>query len=136
MGARRKAREYALQMLFESDVGRNAVDEIQKNFWAGRSESSGVRQFANSLFAGTVSRRDQIDELIQRQAENWRLERMAVVDRNVLRLAVYECMLQETPKAVVINEAIEIARKFSSDEATEFINGVLDGISKQMEGSG
>ncbi len=132
MGSRRHSREYALQMLFQHDMTGDSLPEISKNFWEGKQESEDVRDFAESLVAGTVDQMDRIDPIIKRQAEHWRLERMATVDRNILRLAVYELLAGTAPAAVVINEAIEIARKFSTDESTQFVNGILDGIRKEL----
>jgi N utilization substance protein B len=132
MGSRRHARECALQMLFQRDLSGNSHAEIRETFWDERPEPEDVRQFADRLVEGTVSQIDQIDRLITERAEHWRLERMPVVDRNILRVAVYELLSSETPAAVIINEAIEIARKFSTDESTVFVNGVLDRIRKEL----
>ena len=134
MGSRRHSREYALQMLFQRDLGGSSVGEACRTFWEGKSESEDVKSFAELLVAGTVGDIERIDPLIRRQARNWKLDRMAAVDRNILRLAVYELLQGVTPPAVVINEAIEIARKFSTDESTQFVNGILDGIRKELAG--
>jgi len=136
MGSRRHSREYALQMLFQHDMTGDLLPEISKHFWEGKPESEDVRTFAEFLVAGTVDQMDRIDPIIKRQAEHWRLDRMATVDRNILRLAVYELLARTAPPAVVINEAIEIARKFSTDESTQFVNGILDGIRKELLGLG
>jgi N utilization substance protein B len=135
MGPRRKAREYALQMLFQWDITHDAIDQIATMFFENQAEDSeAVIDFAQQLVKGTVEHVEQIDELIQRHAEHWRLDRMATVDRNLLRLAVQEFLYEkETPKTVVINEAIEIARRFSALESPQFINGVLDSIKKELE---
>ena len=132
MGSRRQARECALQMLFQGDLSRNSQAEIRETFWNDREETDDVRRFAESLVEGTLEQSEKIDSMIRQCSENWRLERMPVVDRNILRLAVHELLLAETPPAVVINEAIEIARKFSTDESTVFVNGVLDRIRKEL----
>src|SRR5262245_43404930 len=110
MGPRRKAREYALQMLFQWDITHDSIDQIAATFFENQKEESQVvRDFAQSLLAGTVEHVERIDELIRRHAEHWRLDRMATVDRNLLRLAIEEFLYQtDTPKTVVINEAIEI----------------------------
>lgn len=121
-------------MLFQRDLSRNSQSEIQETFWKERDETQDVRQFADSLVEGTIRQGEEIDSMITDCAENWRLERMPVVDRNILRLAVHEMLLAETPPAVIINEAIEIARKFSTDESTVFVNGVLDRIRKELWG--
>lgn len=135
MGPRRKAREYALQMLFQWDVTHDAIDQIAVVFFQNHPEdSSAVVDFARALVTGTVDNVEEIDRLIQRHAEHWRLDRMAIVDRNLLRLATQEFLHdKETPTTVVINEAIEIARRFSSQESPQFINGILDSIKKELE---
>ncbi|MBV8052231.1 MAG: transcription antitermination factor NusB [Acidobacteriaceae bacterium] len=135
MGTRRKSRELALQMLFQADMGRQAADEVRRTFWREHnSVSDEVRGFTEDLFRVAGDHRQEIDDLIERHAENWRMERMAAVDRNLLRAAVAELLgFPATPKAVVINEALEIARKFSSPESVQFINGVLDSVGKELE---
>jgi transcription antitermination protein NusB len=135
MGTRRKSRELALQMLFQSDLGQQAPDEVRKTFWRGRGEvAQDVQGFAEDIFRLAQDRGREIDELIEAHAEHWRMDRMAAVDRNILRAAVAELLgFPTTPRAVVINEAIEIARKFSSPESVQFINGVLDSVGKQIE---
>ncbi len=130
MTLRRKAREYALQMLFEWEIGGQPHDRIEKGFWKNARAEKTTRAFANQLFEGAVAQAEALDALISRQAANWRLERMAAIDRAILRLAVYELRAAETPAGVVINEALELARKFSSEEAVPFINGILDAIYK------
>ena len=135
MGPRRKAREYALQMLFQWDITHDAIDQIAETFFQNQPEDApAVSSFARKLVTGTVENVEEIDRLIQRHAEHWRLDRMATVDRNLLRLAAQEFLHdKETPKTVVINEAIEIARRFSAQESPQFINGILDGIKKELE---
>lgn len=137
MGSRRKARENALQMLFQYDFTRDPVDEIISTFWQmNPTPDQTVVSFANQLFRGTVSRLEEIDQLLQAHAKNWRLERMASVDRNVMRLAVYELLTEaETPPAVIIDEAIEIAKKYSTEESAQFVNGILDGIKRDLDRS-
>lgn len=136
MASRRKARECALQMLFQWDASKEAPEAVQQLYWSQLPwvEEATLRSFANLLFLGTVGAIEPIDKLIRDQAEHWRLERMPAVDRNVLRLGVYElCYHSETPPAVVINEALEIARKFSGEESVQFVNGLLDQIRKKAE---
>lgn len=136
MTSRRKARECALQMLFQWDFGRDAPQTVQELFWSekGRLEDESLRSFANDLFAGTLRALDQIDGQIRAHAEHWRLERMPAVDRNILRLGIFElCHHPETPPAVVINEALEIARKFSGEDSVQFVNGLLDRVRKELE---
>ena len=137
MGSRRKARECALQMLFQWDITHDDIEQITATFWEGQDEPEETRVFAESLATGTIGSVERIDVLIGRHAENWRLDRMAVVDRNILRLATYEFLYDaETPQTVVINEAIEIARRFSAQESPQFINGILDSIRKDVENLG
>ena len=135
MGTRRKSRELALQMLFQSDMGKQTSDQVRKTFWAEHgSASAEVRGFADDLFRVAVDRVKEIDTLIEKHAEHWRMDRMAAVDRNLLRAAVAEMLsYRDTPRAVVINEALEIARKFSSPESVHFVNGVLDSVGKDLE---
>lgn len=136
-GPRRKAREYALQMLFQWDITHDTIDQVAATFWDNSDEEPSVRNFANLLAAGAVEHVEIIDRLIERHTEHWRLDRMAVVDRNLLRLATQEFLYdRETPKSVVINEAIEIAKRFSSQESPQFINGILDGIRREVESPG
>ena len=135
MGTRRKSRELTLQMLFQSEMGKQSPDEVRSTFWSQRAEvEPETRGFADDLFRTATERTAEIDALIQKHAEHWRLDRMAAVDRNILRAAVAELIgYPETPKPVVINEALEIARKFSSPESVHFINGVLDSAAQEIE---
>ena len=135
MGTRRKSRELVLQMLFQADMGRQSVDEVRRTFWKERDSVAGdVRSFADDLFRVASDRAAEIDGLIEHHAEHWRMERMAAVDRNLLRAAVAELLgFPSTPRAVVINEALEIARKFSSPESVQFINGVLDSVGRELQ---
>jgi transcription antitermination protein NusB len=135
MGTRRKSRELALQMLFQADMGRQTPDQVRRTFWSEHQPiAEDVRDFAESLFRVASDRSTEIDTLIEQHAEHWRMDRMAAVDRNVMRSAVAELMaFPSTPRAVIINEALEIARKFSSPESVQFINGVLDSIGRDLE---
>lgn len=130
---RRKAREYALQMLFQSDFTKKKIDRKDfEEFWSGKNESENVKGFTEELVKGTLERLDEIDKTIERVAENWLLKRMAAVDRNILRFAAYEILYRkDIPSAVTINEALEIAKKYSSTEAAPFLNGVLDRLAKE-----
>ena len=135
-GTRHKARECALQMLFASDMAHTDAAALTTNYWNELGDATiddKTREFANGLVRGTIENRDLIDDKIRTRAEHWRIERMAIVDRNVLRLAVYEFLYQDTPETVAINEALEIARRFSTYEATQFINGILDAIKQDIE---
>ncbi len=121
-------------MLFQADMGKQSPEIVQKTFWAQRQDvDEEVRGFAEDLFRVANDRLEEIDSLIGKHAQHWRMERMAAVDRNVLRGAVAEFLgYPKTPRAVVINEAIEIARRFSSPESVTFINGVLDSVGKEI----
>jgi transcription antitermination protein NusB len=159
-GKRRTAREMAVQMLYQSDLGGSPLTNIFSTFDLAeyvareapaadqrrgqptadeRGEHSRRRQrvqeafeYAQALVRGTVENQERIDELIRSQADNWRLERMPAVDRNILRLAVFEMLHErETPKLVVLDEAIELAKKFGSEQSGRFVNGLLDGLLKQ-----
>jgi N utilization substance protein B len=136
MGSRRKARECALQMLFAADVASTRPDELARNFWSeladGELDEDG-REFATQLALGTLAHLEEVDERIKSRAEHWRIDRMATVDRNVLRLAVYEFLHESTPRTVTINEALEVARRFSTYEATQFINGILDAVKRDLD---
>lgn len=136
MGTRRKARECALQMLFAADVAKSSKIGLTESYWLELGDSTldeQTRLFADKLTNGTLREIEKIDERIRTRAEHWRIERMAIVDRNILRLAVYEFLFDDTPATVVINEALEIARRFSTFEATQFINGILDAIKHDLE---
>ena len=135
MGSRRKSRELLLQMLFQSDMGKQPPEQVLRTFWAERSETDEeVREFADKLFRAAQDRAADIDRMIEEHAVNWRMERMAAVDRNLLRAAVAEFFaMPQTPRPVIINEAIEIARRYSSPESIVFINGVLDSIARGLE---
>ena len=130
-GTRHKARECALQMLFAADVVKTQDVYTTAEFWSELGDASmddKTREFADRLVLGTLKNLPLIDDKIRTRAEHWRIERMALVDRNVLRLAVNEFLYEDTPHTVVINEALEVARRFSTFEATQFINGILDAI--------
>lgn len=135
MGTRRKSRELVLQMLFQSDMGKQDAEQVRKTFWSEHATASkDVRGFADDLFRAAIDRNREIDALIEKHAQHWRMDRMAAVDRNLLRAAVAEFLAYpETPRAVVINESLEIARKFSSPESVQFVNGVLDSVGKELE---
>lgn len=132
MGARRKARELALQMLFQYDVAGNDPDDIIETFEDIQRVRPNIREFAIRVFRGTLEKQTDIDKIVVEQAENWRLSRMPVVDRNLIRMAIYEMMyLDETPKLVILDEAIEIAKRFGTEKSSQFINGILDGVLKR-----
>jgi N utilization substance protein B len=135
MGTRRKSRELVLQMLFQAEMGKQDAESVRQTFWKERtSVGADVQGFAEDLFQVANDRGSDIDELIERHAEHWRMDRMSAVDRNILRAAVAELVgFPATPRAVIINEALEIARKFSSPESVQFINGVLDSVGRDLE---
>jgi len=136
MGSRRKARECALQMLFAADVAEMPATDVVRSYWAELGEpdlDESARAFATRLASQTLLNLELLDERIRSRAEHWRISRMAVVDRNILRLAVYEFLYEPTPRTVAINEALEIARRFSTYEATQFINGILDAIKRDLD---
>jgi N utilization substance protein B len=134
MGKRRKARELALQLLYELDLRGDAdpggaLDEL----WQRQPAPDEVRSFTETLVRGTKAHQDKIDELITRFAERWDIDRMAVVDRNILRAGIFELLWAgDVPPKVAINEALEVARKFSTEESTRFINGLLDRVRREL----
>jgi transcription antitermination protein NusB len=135
---RHRARECALQMLYQWEVGRLSMVEVRQTFWSTAGESApavpAVRDLATRLADGVATEVDRLDPIIVEAAEHWRLERMNVVDRLILRLATYEMLHEaDTPAKVVINEALELARAFSGDDAVRFINGVLDAIRRTLQ---
>jgi N utilization substance protein B len=139
---RHLGRESALQMLYQWEVGRIDIAEVVKTYWQVEQPdtpppSEGLKRFAASLAVGTVEHLAEIDPLIVASAEHWRLERMAVIDRAILRLAVYEFLhVPETPPKAVINEALELAKTFSADDAVKFVNGILDAVKRRLEEDG
>jgi transcription antitermination protein NusB len=131
---RRKSRELAMQMLFQADMARQSEDEVRATFWrAGDPVDTEVRGFAEDLFRVAMIRQAEIDDLILKNSKNWRLERMAAVDRNLLRMAIGEMLgFKSTPFPVVINEALEIARRYSAPESINFLNGLLDAVAHSL----
>jgi N utilization substance protein B len=131
--SRRKSRELALQMLFQLDMAKQEPDEVRRTFWSERMDlDEDVRAFADGLFNIACKRAEEVDQIIVRNAR-WRMDRMAAVDRNLLRTGVAEFLgFPGTPRPVVINEALEIARRFSTPESVTFINGVLDSAAKEL----
>ncbi|MBI4587637.1 MAG: transcription antitermination factor NusB [Candidatus Rokubacteria bacterium] len=134
MGKRRKARELALQFLYQLDLRRGEDPaSSSEEFWSRHPVDADVRAFAETLVRGTTLHREKIDELITQYALHWDLERMAVADRNILRAAIFELLwTADVPPKVAINEAIEVAKKFSTQESSRFINGILDRIHKEL----
>jgi N utilization substance protein B len=132
---RHRSRQRALQVLFQWDMAKRPVEEAIESWYdsigAGRDEPLARDDFMEELAKGTAGMAEEIDQRIIAKAQNWSLERMAVVDRNILRLAIFEMTKQLSPVAVVIDEALELARRYSGDESVPFINGVLDAVNKE-----
>ena len=136
MAARHRSRQRALQVLYQWDMTKRPVSEAISAFYSTlyseENEQKPSRdKFMEELATGTSEMADDIDHRIREKSENWKLDRMPIVDRNILRMAIYEMSRAETPAAVVIDEALELARKFSGEESVPFINGVLDAVRKQ-----
>jgi N utilization substance protein B len=133
MGSRRKARELAVQLLYQNDLAKMDPEEAMNLFWEHFPVEMEVREFCTQLVLGTLDRLAVIDELLSEASENWSLNRMSVVDRNILRLATYELLDRlDIPPSVSLNEAIEIAKKYSTPDAAMFINGVLDRVKRMV----
>ncbi|MGB2600864.1 MAG: transcription antitermination factor NusB [Candidatus Omnitrophota bacterium] len=138
MRKRTLAREIALKILYSSDVSKESLEECSRRFWDDNDqEDDEVREFAERIVAGVSSHREEVDEAITKYAANWELERMATVDRNVLRMACFELLYAEDiPPKVAINEAIDIAKKYGDKDSGKFVNGILDKINKTEERHG
>jgi N utilization substance protein B len=134
MGTRRKSRELAMQMLFQGDLGKQTPEQVAKLFWDSRDDvDDDTRAFAEDIYRVATTRQPEIDKLIEAHAQNWRLERMAVVDRNLIRAAVAEMLgSPNTPAAIIINESLEVARRYAAPESVHFLNGVLDAIARDL----
>ena len=134
MGTRRKSRELTMQMLFQGDLGKQNSDEVRKLFWSSREDvDQETRGFAEDLHRVASSRQVEIDGLIERHSQNWRLERMPVVDRNLLRAAIAEMLAYpNTPAPIIINESLEVARRYAAPESIHFLNGVLDAVARDL----
>ena len=134
-GTRRKGREMAMQMLFQADIGKQTPEQVRSSFWAAAEKvDPDTRGFAEDLFRVATTRDEEIDALIEAHSANWRLPRMAAVDRNLLRAATAEFLgFPGTPVPIVINESLEIARRYSAPESIHFLNGVLDAISRSRK---
>ncbi|MBW2056887.1 MAG: transcription antitermination factor NusB [Deltaproteobacteria bacterium] len=133
MGIRRRGRESALQVLYQIDVTRLEAGEALKLFWDNFIHEEEAREFCECLVLGVVRHREEIDRLIEGYAEHWKLSRMTRIDRNILRIAVYELLhCQDIPPKVTINEAVEIGKRFGSEESGAFINGILDRVTQRL----
>lgn len=136
MATRREAREWAVQLLFELDMNPRKLDDAFRDFWAERPGSEKAKSFCERLVRGVGHKRERIDESIKRYAENWDIARMGVVDRNVMRLAIYEMLFcEDIPPIVSINEAVDLAKYYSDSESGRFVNGLLDRARKDLKRS-
>lgn len=134
MGHRRRAREAAIQMWYQIDQGHFAVPEAERNYWAIHNVPADIKDFADTLVQGVGQHQGQIDELLAHFSAHWKLQRMAAVDRNILRVAAYELLYcRDVPIRVTLNEAIEIGKKYGTEESGAFINGILDQIAKTVD---
>ena len=136
MRRRTRGREAALRALYQIDVTREPPDEVLRTFWEESSLRIDVRSFAEQLVRGVVDERAVLDRLINEVSTNWSVDRMSVIDRNILRMAVFELMrMPEVPRKVAINEAVELAKMYGAEESAAFINGILDPVSKDLLGA-
>ncbi len=134
MGVRRKARESALKMLYAWEVSKNPVERVIDTYWRDFEPQQEGREFSDQIFRGTVEHLQELDRAIQQASAHWKLNRMAALDRNLLRLATFELFyLEDVPKRVTLNEAIEIAKRFGTEDSWAFINGVLDKLAQSVE---
>jgi N utilization substance protein B len=133
MGARRRGRELAIQALYQIELNTESSGETLRSFWERCEAGRRAKEFAAGLVAGVRERQQRIDELIGQASEHWRVDRLSRVDLNVLRVATYELLqTRDVPTSVVLDEAIEIARRFGSEESAEFVNGILDQIAARL----
>jgi len=134
MGRRRKAREETLCILFRLEFENKQIEKTLNQYWENKKTSEEIKDYSTWLVNGIISDQAKIDNIIQQISEHWRISRMALVDRNILRMAVFELLYEENiAPAIIINEAIEIAKKYSGDEAATFVNGILDAIRKNLK---
>lgn len=134
MGRRRKAREETLRILFRLEFENKQIEKTLDQYWKSKKASEEIKEYSTWLVNGVISDQAKIDNIIQQVSEHWRISRMALVDRNILRMAVFELLYEENiAPAIVINEAIEIAKKYSGEEAATFVNGILDAVRKDLK---
>ncbi|MBN1223643.1 MAG: transcription antitermination factor NusB [Candidatus Aminicenantes bacterium] len=134
MGNRRKSRESTLQILFQIEFDDSGPENILDQFWKGKKAQGEVKEYCRWLVMGIISNQDALDRIIQSASEHWRLSRMPIVDRNILRMAVFELFYgEDLAPAIVIDESLEIAKKFSSEQAAPFVNGILDALLRQQD---
>jgi len=131
--SRRKGREMALQMLFQYDVSEETAAESRKLFWMCNKAPAEAKKFANSLYKDVVKNKSELDDLISRHSRNWKIERMAVVDRNTIRMAIAEYLYLKSPRAVITDEAVQIAKTYGSEKSGAFVNGILDAVLEEIE---
>lgn len=136
MGSRRKSRESCLQMLYDWECSKGTADAISMRFWKENEEDADTKDFANFLFFGTLEHQKEVDLLLETYSNNWKLSRMGSIDRNLLRASVFELLYRkDIPVSVTIDEAVEIAKKFGTEESAGFVNGILDRIAKEKRGN-
>ncbi len=133
MSLRSKSREFALQMLFQWEMSPEEPRKLEERFWRTARAAESTRKFANALFEGAAAESAKLDALLAKHSENWRTERFSATDKAILRLGAYELQRGETPQKVVFNESIELAKKYSSEEAGGFVNGILDSVAKSLK---
>lgn len=134
MGRRRKAREDTLRILFRLEFENKQIEKTLDQYWKSKKASEEIKEYSTWLVNGVISDQAKIDNIIQQVSEHWRISRMALIDRNILRMAVFELLYEENiAPAIVINEAIEIAKKYSGEEAATFVNGILDAVRKDLK---
>lgn len=134
MSKRRKSREHTLKILYRQDITNEDIEKILKSYWEENNINSGITDFSERLAKGTVNNLEKIDAYIEKVSEHWPLDRMSVIDRNILRMSVQELLfMRDIPPKVTINEAIEIAKKFGTDDSADFVNGLLDKIKSNLE---
>jgi N utilization substance protein B len=132
MALRTKSREFALQMLFQWEMSKQDPKQLEEVFWRSARAQGSTRAFANELFEGAVAETVRLDELIGKHSEHWRVGRMSAIDRAILRLATHEMTRTSAPTKVILDEAVKLAKKYSSEEAGPFVNGVLDAVSRSI----
>ncbi len=134
MGSRHEAREWAVQLLFENDFNSNTPEESLSEFWLPRNPTPKSQEFAEALYRGVLSYKNDIDRMIQQYAENWDLKRMPAVDRNIMRMAIFEMMHRsDIPPVVTINEAVDLAKVYGGADSGSFVNGILDRVRKNID---
>lgn len=135
MRSRTMARKFALQILYQAEITKEPIDKVLRKFWNMTDFEPRTQKFADVLVHGVIENSQKLDQSIEKLSENWKLHRMPIVDLSILRIAAYELLyLSDIPYAVSINEAIELAKEFSTEKSAKFINGVLDGLKEYTQG--